>query len=198
MDESRAAVPVSAVRERVVQKLTEAFANDLLSVAELEERLEKAYRAQSAAEAESLIVGLVGVPQRREEGIGSPSLPARSRDAERFVSIMSSQSRRGVWAVPRELDTLALFSDTTIDLTHAQLPPDIVELKVSVYFASLRIVVPPGMRVVNRIGAFAANVESEPALDLAPMRAGSPVIRITGTALFANVEIVSGNRLPGE
>jgi hypothetical protein len=74
------------------------------------------------------------------------------------------------------------------------LPQDIVELHVRVIFASVRIVVPPGMRVVNRVGAFAANVESEPALDLAPMIPGSPVIRVSGSATFANLEIVSGDR----
>ena len=193
MDEQRAVVPVGVVRERVIQTLTNAFANDQLSVAELEDRLEKAYRATTADEALSLIAGL---EQHASPGAiiarAEPSPMTTTRDAERFVSIMSSQSRRGVWVVPRELDVVALFSDTTIDLTHATLPKDIIELNVSVIFASVRIVVPPGLRVVNRVGAFAASVESEPALDLAPMKPGSPVVRITGNAVFANIEIVSG------
>src|SRR6185436_12877106 len=120
-----------------------------------------------------------------------PPTIALSRQRDRFVSIMSSQSRRGVWAVPREMDVVGVFSDTTIDLTHATLPKDIIDLHVNVVFASMTIVVPPGLRVVNRVGAFAANVESEPSLDLAPMKPGSPVVRITGNCVFGSLEIVS-------
>ena len=200
MEEQKAVVPVGVVRERVIQTLTAAFANDLITVAELEDRLERVYRASTAAEAEALVVGLRAADQppatagRELERLDQVA-PTRT---ERFLSIFSSQSRRGVWTVPRQMDVVALFSDTTLDLTHAALPRDIIDLEVSVIFANMRIVVPPGLRVVNRVGAFAANVDSEPALDLAPMKPGSPVIRITGNAVFANVEIVSGAKLPGE
>lgn len=191
MEPPKAVVPVGAVRERVIQTLTEAFANDVLSVTELEERLEKAYRATTAEEAMALIAGLpqraeaVAIAQRQDVGVVAAP-------REKFRSIMSSQNRRGVWTVPRELDVVGVFSDTTIDLTHASLPKDIVDIHVNVVFANMQIVVPPGLRVVNRVGAFAANVESEPALDLVPMKPGSPVVRITGNCVFGNLEIVSG------
>lgn len=197
MDDPKSVVPVGAVRERVIQALTDAFANDVISVAELEDRLEKVYRATTAAEAEALVAGLQRAPVAADRAPGDSMAlrdPSLERDSQRLNSILSSQSRRGVWTVPRRLDVFALFSDTVIDLTHASLPQDIVELHVRVIFASVRIVVPPGMRVVNRVGAFAANVESEPALDLAPMIPGSPVIRVSGSATFANLEIVSGDR----
>ena len=193
MEPPKGVVPVGAVRERVVQTLTEAFANDVLTVAELEDRLEKAYRAQTAEEALALIAGL---PQRPAPGTAvaaldeSPStMPATPR--ERLRSIMSAQSRRGAWTVPRQMDVFGFWSDTTIDFTHATLPKDIIDLHVNVVMANLTIVVPPGLRVVNRVGAFAASVESDPSLDLAPMKPGSPVVRITGNCVFGNVSIVS-------
>jgi hypothetical protein len=190
MEPGKAVVPVGAVRERVIQTLTEAFANDVLTVSELEDRLEKAYRATTAEEALSLIAGL---PQRQSAvAVGAPADgDSMAPPRERLTSIFSSQNRRGVWAVPRQLRVLGVFSDTTIDLTQAALPKDIIDLHVNVVFANMTIVVPPGLRVVNRVGAFAANVESEPALDLAPMKPGSPVVRITGNCVFGNLEIVS-------
>lgn len=194
MDEQKAAVPVGVVRERVIQTLTDAFANDLITVAELEDRLEKVYRATTAAEAEALVVGLRPAPGQALVAAEAHPVMVLERETPRIASIFSSQSRRGIWSVPRNLALFALFSDTTIDLTQATLPKDIVEIDVSVVFASLRIVVPAGLRVVNRISAFAANVESEAALDLAPMIPGSPVIRLSGSATFANVEIVTGVR----
>ena len=194
MEPPKAVIPVGAVRERVIQTLTEAFANDVLTVAELEDRLEKAYRAQTADEAMALIAGL---PQRAAAVASAatsddPPAAQLTRQRERFVSIMSSQGRRGAWIVPRALDVVGFWSDTTIDLTHATLPKDIIELHVSIVMASMRIVVPRGLRVVNRVGAFAANVESDPMLDHELMKPGSPVIRITGNCVFGNLEIVSG------
>jgi hypothetical protein len=192
MEPPKAVVPVGVVRERVIQVLTEAFANDQLSVTELEDRLERVYRATNADEAMALIAGLpssAAVAAARHAELAETSVRTAP---ERFRSFFSAQSRRGIWTVPRAMDITAMFSDTTIDLTQANLPSDIVDLHVNVAFGSMRIVIPPGLRVVNRVGAFAANVDSEPALDLAPMKPGSPVVRITGNCIFANLEIVSG------
>ena len=96
-----------------------------------------------------------------------------------------------MWSVPYRLDALAVLSDSVIDLTNTTLPGDIVDIDVRIILASMTIVVPAGLRVVNRVGAFLANVETDSALDLAPMVPGSPVIRITGYATMANLEIVS-------
>ena len=191
MEPPKAPVPVGAVRERVIQALTEAFANDVITVAELEDRLEKAYRATTAEEAMSLIAGLPTAASAAVGPAAAASPPMFTRKPERILSIFSSQTRRGVWAVSRELEVTGMFSDTTIDLTHATLPADIVEIRVSVMFANMVIVVPQGLRVVNRVTAFAASVESDPQLDLAPMKPGAPVVRITGSCLFGNLEIVS-------
>jgi hypothetical protein len=192
MEPPKSLVPVGAVRERVIQTLTEAFANDVLSVNELEDRLEKAYRAQTAEEAMALIVGLPQRPPANVDALMSVSdSPMQVAHRERLRSILSSQSRRGVWAVPRQMRVTGLFSDTTLDYTNATLPKDIIDVHVNVVFANMTIVVPPGLRVDNRVGAFAANVESDPALELAPMKPGSPVVRITGNCVFGNLEIVS-------
>jgi hypothetical protein len=191
MEEPRAVVPVGVVRERVIQTLSNAFANDLISVNELEDRLEKAYRATTADEALALIAGIPTATPGSAAIIAQPESTGISHARERFRSIFSSQSRRGVWTVPRELEATCVFSDTTLDLTHGTLPKEMVDIHVKVLYASMRIVVPDGMRVVNKVGAFAANVESEAALELAPMKPGTPVVRITGNCVFGNLEIVS-------
>src|SRR4051812_45056427 len=194
MEPPRVELPLHLVREQVIKTLTDAFANDLISVNDLEDRLEKAYRATTAAEAKALIGGLEHLPSAQGTLVPLSATPIAvdvPRERERLRSIMSSQNRRGVWTVPRAMDILGVFSDTTIDLTQATLPRDIIDLHVNIVFASMTIVVPPGFYVHNRVGAFAANVESEPALELAPMKPGSPVVRITGNCVFGNLEIVS-------
>src|SRR4051812_17364488 len=99
MEEPRAVVPVGVVRERVIQTLSNAFANDLISVAELEDRLERAYGARAAAEAPPPIA----VPPPAGPGamamVAQPEPMGVSHPRERFRSIFSSQARRGVWSV---------------------------------------------------------------------------------------------------
>ena len=197
MENQHGMVSLPLVRERVIRQLTEAFAHDLISVEELEQRLEHVYRAQSAAEAEAIVVDLRSAAATGSLPGPNPEEPRQSRDLaadapprERFVAILSSSSRRGL-SVPHQLDALAVFSDSVIDLTSARLPADIVDIHVRIVMASMKIVVPAGLRVVNRVGAFLANVETDSALDLAPMVPGTPVVRITGYAALANLEIVA-------
>jgi hypothetical protein len=203
MESRHGLVSLPQVRERVIQQLTEAFAHDLISVEELELRLEHVYRAQSAAETEAIVVDLRSAATTGSLPGPNPDEPRQSRDLvepvpsqDRFVAILSSSSRRGVWSVPHRLEVLGVMSDSVVDLTSASLPGDIVDIHIRVVMANIRIIVPAGLRVVNRVGAFLANVETSSALDLAPMVPGTPVIRITGYATMANVEIVAGSTGP--
>jgi hypothetical protein len=196
METPRAVVPMAPVRERVIQQLTSAFADDLITVDELESRLEQVYRAQTPAEAEALVAGLLPAaapsPDRSGTDVRRPgAAPGLTPIHDRFVALFSASARRGVWSVPHQFDIYAFFSDAVVDLTAAQLPGDLVDINVRGFAASLKIVVPPGIRVVNRVGALLANVSSDTALDLAPMVPGSPVIRVTGFAMMASVEIVA-------
>jgi hypothetical protein len=185
-------------REQVIQQLTEAFAHDLITVEELERRLEHVYRAQSVAEAQAIVVDIRSA--RTDGSLRAPNVdePRQSRDEivpasakDRFVAILSSSSRRGLATIPHRLEALGVMSDSTIDLRAGVLPTDIVDIHVRVVMANMRIIVPAGLRVVNRVGAFLANVETSPSLDLAPMVPGTPIIRITGYAALANLEIVT-------
>src|SRR4051812_18475333 len=198
MDNPGAVVSLPQVRERVIQQLTQAFAHDIISVEELERRLEHVYQAQSPAETEAIVLDLRAAAATGVLPVPNPDEPRHSRDLgvpvpsrDRFVVVLSSSSRRGVWSVPHKLEALAVMADSVIDLTRADLPGDIVDIHVRVVMANMRIVVPPNLRVVNRVGAFLANVETDPELDLAPMVPGTPVIRITGSVTLANLEIVS-------
>src|SRR4051812_36085038 len=105
MEESKAVVPVGVVRERVIQTLSDAFANDLITVDELEARLAKVYKATTAAEADALVIGL-----QAQAAMSGDAPLVRPRPAELVPpsehsrAIFSSNERRGMWAVPRKLD----------------------------------------------------------------------------------------------
>ena len=100
--------------------------------------------------------------------------------------------RTGVWNVPRRLRLLSLMSDTRLDLTLAQLPRGEVEIEVAAMMTSVRIVVPPGMRIANELSAIMSSVTSD--LDDAAPLPNAPVLRLTGLAFMCEVRVVVRSR----
>ena len=191
--EQRPIVSLADERERVIQQLSEHFANDRLSLDEMESRMELAYKAGSLVDLQRLTADLpstaappVPAPMAAEE------LPVLSPDRERIFAVMSETSRRGSWIVPQRLDLLAVMSDTTIDLTQAALPAGIIDIHIRSICAAVKIVVPPGLQVVSRLSSLMGSVRG----GSEPNEAGGPggawkqgtVIRLSGWALMAEVQ----------
>ena len=109
---------------------------------------------------------------------------------------MSSTRRVGRWVVPANLDIVAIMSDTKLDLTHAVMPSGMMDFEVRAVMASLKLVVPPGVRVVVDTHSVMSNVRSradEFDGDVPPS-SSAPVIRLTGYALMADVQVVVRRR----
>jgi len=174
-------------RERTIDALSDHFAHDNLSLEELERRLELAYRATTPADLRALTADL---DQLAEQQAKAPATVAPSAlatpDRERVTSIMSETKRRGVWAVPQRLDVNSVMADTTIDLTQAILPSGIIDIHVRAFMAAVKLIVPPGVRVASRVGAFMGSVNVRP--DEGKARPEMPVIRLSGWAFMAEVQ----------
>jgi hypothetical protein len=191
--EQRPVLSFADERERVIQLLSEHFANDRLSLDEMESRMELAYKAGSVGELQRLTADLpsataLPVPA----GPPEDDLPAVPRDRERIFAMMSETSRRGSWHVPQRLDLLAVMSDTTIDLTQAALPTGIIDIHIRSIWAAVKIVVPPGLQVVNRLSSVMASVhggaEPNEAANVGGGWTQGTVIRLSGWALMAEVQ----------
>jgi Domain of unknown function (DUF1707)/Cell wall-active antibiotics response 4TMS YvqF len=191
--EQRPILSLADERERVIQLLSDHFANDRLSLEDLESRMELAYKSTSLADLQRLTADL---PSPTAAQVPAPlpadELPAISPDRERVYSIMSETSRRGAWLVPQRLDLLAAMSDTTIDLTQATLPTGIIDIHVRSICAAVKIVVPPGLQVVNRVSSLMSSVHGggEPAEATGANSAWKQgtVVRLSGWALMAEVQ----------
>lgn len=191
--EQRPILSLADERERVIQRLSEHFANDRLSLDELESRIELAYKAGSVGELQRLTADLpsasalpVPAPPAVEE------LPALAPDRDRIFAVMSETSRRGSWIVPQRLDLVAVMADTTIDLTQAALPTGIIDIHIRSICAAVKIVVPPGLQVVNRLSSLMGSVRGGGAPNDAAGPGGAwkegTVIRLTGWAVMAEVQ----------
>jgi len=190
--EQRPVVSLVDERERVIQRLSEHFANDRLSMEELEQRMELVYKATTAAELQRLTADL---PSEESAALTAPAPasepPVLTPDRDRVVAIMSETSRRGAWIVPQRLDVISVMSDTTIDLTQAPLPTGIIDIHVRSIFAAVKIVVPPGLQVVSRVSSLMSSVhgggEPTEAGGATAWRQGT-VVRLSGWALMTEVQ----------
>ena len=194
---------LTRAREQKISELSQHFANDDLSLDDLERRIERVYHAASIAELDAITADLRAAPLATSSSqplptAGGPAVYDRSnlpvRDG-RLLAIMSETRRTGRWQVPPRLDVMCLMSDTKIDLTHAVMPPGGAEFHVRSVWAACKIIVPPEMRVINEMHAVMASVTSK-AQEMDPVgvaRAG-PVLRLTGTALMAEVKVIVRRR----
>lgn len=196
-------VNVEQAREQVVQLLSHHYAYDRLDLEQVERRLEKAYRARDIGELHALVADLPAV--RREElttgerplyQLASPDQEAvASQEESRLLSVFAEVKRRGAWVPPRQLNTRVIFGSMLLDLREARLRPDVNEIDGSVLFGELKVIVPPGVRVVSEGSAVFGSFDHN-APDWHDLPTGAPTVRITGSVAFGSVKVVV--RMPGE
>ncbi|HJQ21759.1 MAG TPA: DUF1707 domain-containing protein [Gemmatimonadaceae bacterium] len=197
--------PLSLERERelTVELLSQHFAVDNLSLDELDRRMEQVYRARTVAALRDITRDLPTAASAAERRTAAPGKSLATVDPfplehGRIVSIMAETKRHGLWQLPRKLDVWSVMAETRLDLTEAQLTDAVTEIHLRGIMAQVKIIVPPGVRVVVQTGAFMSSVSDE--LDeQPPVGSRAPVLRITGQLVMAELKIrVRRRELSGE
>lgn len=186
-------VSVEREREKTIALLSEHFAQDNLSLEELERRIEQAYRASSVSSLRALTSDLhqsaAEPPAEAPHGHAHAPLPEIfAPQQDRIVSILAQTNRRGVWQPPKRLDVWSIMSETHLDLTQARLSPGVTEIHLRAIMATVKVSVPPGVRVVVQPSAFMAEVADD-VLDPPPVGSNAPVVRITGPVVMAELKV---------
>jgi hypothetical protein len=183
-------------REQVITHLSDGYAQDLFDVDELERRLDLAHGARSVAELEALIADLAPVTTTALV-VAAPTAiddPHRLAVKKQRV-IMSSVERRGRWSVPRALDLRVFWGNAELDFRDASLGAGVTTIHVGVLMGNVEVILPPNLGIDVDVSSFAGSVTERHRV---PPDADSarPLIRITGTVRFGNLEITT--RLAGE
>ena len=217
MAESLPPTSLSRARESKIDELSRHFANDDLSLEDLERRIERVYKAGSLVELETITADLKLMSRPNASGLPTSDADTVARVArvtrdtrdvagdaspvdlrrQRMLAIMSSTRRVGRWSVPRDLHVFAVMSDTRLDLTNAVLPVGgAVTIEVTAVMASFRIIAPPGMQIINEMHSIMSDVRNSvdepPPGGVASGRV--PVIRVTGTAFMSEVKMTIRRR----
>ena len=168
-------------RIQVAHLLTEAAAQGRLQMSEYEDRLTKAYAAQTYGELSRLSADLPGLATAPASG--GPCRPAPSTV---LLAILSGFERRGRWNVPKRLTTFALWGGGVVDLRYADFTSPEVEIHAYTIMGWQTILVPPEVNVdvrgVGVMGTFDHSVSGKGS-------AGAPRVKIRGFSLWGKVGI---------
>ncbi|MDX2852688.1 DUF1707 domain-containing protein [Streptomyces sp. PA03-3a] len=130
-----------ADRDRVVDVLTVAAGDGLLSAAELDERLEAALSARTLDELAPLTADLPAAA-------GTPRTAAPDvKDVVRVDNRGGSYRRVDRWVVPRRMEVRSEWGEVVLDFTHAVITQDTLRIDMDVRGSSLVLVTRPGIVV---------------------------------------------------
>jgi hypothetical protein len=177
-------------RAKVIEALTEHFAQDRLTMEELESRLDKVYAASTSSALTALIADLPPLaPVLADPKAVAVAAPAPGASSSKtLVAFMSGVVRRGQWTVPRTVYAVAFMGGVEIDLRNARLTAPVTEIQVLAIMGGVEVTVPPGVRVESDgfaiMGGFEDQIETAASSD-----PNAPLVRLTGFALMGGVEV---------
>jgi hypothetical protein len=190
-----------ADREQVAEVLRAAAGDGRLTLAELQDRLEALYAARTYGELEPVVSDLPVSALPSAKGLApsqaSPTpVSARPASPDRVggkpttwvaKAVFGGIARRGQWVVPSQMRVKAVFGGADLDLREARLETDDVVMDVKAVFGGVNIILPDDViAVVEGTGMF-GGFDDQAATRQPPP--GSPVVRITGKAVFGGVSV---------
>ncbi|MGB8294359.1 MAG: LiaF domain-containing protein [Polyangia bacterium] len=182
-----------AEREKVVARLSDAFAHDRLNIEEFERRLTLAHERDTLAAINQLVDDLAEPDgEIRTQALAHTS---DAREYQEITAIFGGSQFAGPQPLPSRLKIKAVFGGVQVDLRDAIFPDGVVEMEVKAVFGGVQIIVPPTLAVECHGVAILGGFES---LNRAPASTDppAPLLRVRGRVVFGGVQIET--HLPGE
>lgn len=191
-------------REEVIDRLSDAFADDRLGMREFERRLDLAHRAETSQELAELLADLprdaAPVARRpdpapgRRSATSRPPAPVRVPEKSLVAGVLGGGDRSGGWVPARSTTAIGIMGGVSLDLRESPLPSGVTEIECYTLMGGIDIIAPPGVHIecngVGFLGGFEYRQEES------PMDPDAPVLRISGFAVMGGVSV--SVREPGE
>ena len=173
----------TSARDRVVAQISEAFANDVLALDELERRVASAYAATTPAELARLTADLPAAVVAPSLGIaGKTTAPAR------LAAVFGNIERGGMIDVPRFLELRVFCGNIELDLTRARFAAGVTEISVRSLMGNVELMLPPNVHVENYGDSFMSSLECDSSGHDDTTDA-TCVVRITGRVFLSSVDV---------
>jgi Domain of unknown function (DUF1707)/Cell wall-active antibiotics response 4TMS YvqF len=176
MDESRRVSDQD--REQVVLALRDDLLAGRLTLDELSERVEIAYRARLGRD---LVRVRQDLPDPR-----STTVEAGRRQRRLTVALFGRVVRRGRLRIRRRTHVISMFGDVDLDLREAELHDPRVAVRLFVFFGNVDLYVPEGINVEVE-GAVIFGRLREWGRDV--VRADAPTISVRSLGCFGTVDV---------
>jgi hypothetical protein len=182
---------ITEARERTLEQLSEAFAQDELGLEEFEARVDRAYQAGNEQGLSELVTDLSQrtLAVRSEVAVApSSALALPSERGPRILAVLGNVERRGRFQLPNGCRVSSVLGNVELDLRDVVLPDGVTQIHVRAVLGNVEIVVPPSLAVECEGSGILASFA---ALNRVPPEgeSGGPVLRIVGSAVLGNVEI---------
>lgn len=184
-----------ADRQLVVDRLSHAVGDGLLTLDEFADHAGRAYAAITRADLDEVTrdLRLPVVAPVRPPAVVPTAAPATGAEPPPkrswIVAIMGGEDRRGRWRAGRRIGAFALMGGVDLDLRDAVLEDDVVEITAWAVMGGVTIVVPEGIAVESS-GFMLMGGRSNRVKDV-PILPGSPVVRIKGYGLWGGIDVRS-------
>lgn len=192
-DPPAVSIPPDA-RDRAVELLTRAYADDRLPEVEFEALLDRVYRAKTLTELRALTENLPVLRSAAEmESTGTEAVgAARSATAEaptQITALLAAQQRTLTGTVPQHLRLRARLGHIELDLTRATFAPGITVIEVRALLGHVEVRLPDDIPVETDGRAFLGHFSL--------LGAGTPpppgtdrLVHITGRAVLGHAECI--------
>ncbi len=180
-----------ADRDRVASVLGDALAEGRLTADEHSERLDAVYAAKIQADLAPIVSDLPGASAALAPSTGlAPryGTMAQAGPSHRMIAVFSGISRKGVWQVPSEIESVTVFGSTELDLRDAVLPGREVRIRAFCILGGMDITVPPEMHVVDNGIALLGGREIPPDTEESASP-DAPVLRLSGISLLGGLSV---------
>jgi hypothetical protein len=169
-------------REHAVATLRDGAAEGRLTFDELARRVEQAYGATTAGELDALLADLPAVTPA-----ATPALQKRRRWN---VAVMGGYTRRGRWRPAPRSVALALMGGVDLDLREATIEDDELVITAIAIMGGIDVRVPEGIEV--DLGGFALMGGNDHVPGEAPVRPGTPIVRVRAFSIMGGVDVKVG------
>lgn len=182
--------PIDQVREECIDKLIVNYSHAIISQAAFERRLDE---MMAATEHQVLLDLVADLPKEADKQYAedkqstfAPSTSSTDTAADKVVSILSSNSRKGPWLVPKKMVIIDVLGSVELDFSQATFADTQVEIEVKSFLGSVSIAVPEDVAVVSRVTNILAS--SEEHAPPQPQLARHTIV-VTGMSLLGSVDV---------
>lgn len=107
------------------------------------------------------------------------------------LAVFSSIKRTGIWSLARRFRVAAVMAEAKLDLREVRIGPGTSEIEIFALWASVEIIVPPGIRIDVHDSAFMGEVKWESTDDrhLPELGRDAPMVMIRGSVIMSSIEV---------